>query len=177
MTSVRTLLVDTNATRSVVEFRQLTRLAQSKGLRVVVSAQTHLEDGRQTRVARGAAFDAAKHESFLEQHQVEVQPIAFDAQVAVRWAGRLAKRYPGRHGWEEAKRKTLHGRPRDGFEVLPGEMPMTTDWLIALAAEDDADTMVVTDDGGAEWIALRQAGRAKNRDEAIAWLTALPAPS
>jgi hypothetical protein len=53
---------------------------------------------------------------------------------------------------------------------------MTTDWLIALAVEQDAGSLIITEDTGEEWRHLREAQptRALAWDEALAWLNSLP---
>lgn len=170
------LWFDTNTLwRRPSEQRELTELARSRGFSPVVSAQVYLEDRRQTRVrsaALGRPFDERVNDALFSQ-LYEVIDVPLDRATAARWADRLAVRYPGPDAWKQAKRATLGGKLRDAFEVLPAHLPMTTDWLIALAVEDDAQSRIVTEEGGEEWSFLRSEGRVMSWKESLAWLASM----
>ncbi|WP_437636155.1 hypothetical protein [Sorangium sp. So ce854] len=91
----------------------------------------------------------------------------------------MCLRYPTDAAWELAKQRTLGGELRADFKVVPGKMPMTTDWLISLAVEEDAASRIITRDEGEEWRWLREAEprRALSWDDAVTWLESLPATS
>lgn len=175
------LWFDTNALwRKHSEQRALTELARSRGFTPAVSAQVYLEDRRQTRV-RLLQRDRSFSESLYDQAFIqlyEVIDIPFDRAIAGRWADRLASRYPERDAWKRAKQATLGGKLRAAFEQLPSSVPMTTDWWIALAVEDDPGARIVTAEGGEEWRALRDQGLVLSWDQARTWLDSLsPAAS
>ncbi|AUX39350.1 uncharacterized protein SOCE26_007390 [Sorangium cellulosum] len=171
------LWIDTNAARSPRALRDLCRLARSKCVEVVVHAQVYLERRRQQRVELGDQFLETVFDDFLKQHRIKVVDIHLDQPTAARWADGLCQRYPSDAAWELAKHLTLGGELRTDFKVLPGKMPMTTDWLIALAVEDDAASRILTHDDGEEWRRLRDAEprRVLRWDEAVTWLGELPA--
>ncbi|MGK3997272.1 hypothetical protein [Sorangium sp. So ce1024] len=170
------LWIDTNVARSVTAIEELCSLAESKGVEVVVHAQVYLERRRQMRARAGARFSAARFDGFLRQCGIKVVDIHLDHPTAARWADDLCQRYPTDAAWELAKQRTLGGELRADFKVLPGRMPMTTDWLIALAVEDDAASRIITRDEGEEWRRLREVEprRALTWDEAVTWLQSLP---
>jgi hypothetical protein len=97
-----------------------------------------------------------------------------DQGLAERWAGKLHARFPTNEAWESAKRATLGGELRADFVHLPGKMPMTTDWWVALQVQEAAEDRVAVDDHGGEWQALRDVGQALTAPEALAWLASLP---
>ncbi len=169
------LWIDTNCARSARKIAELARLARAKGVRIRISPQVYLERRRQMRVEserRGEAFHPTVFDDFLTQHDIEVPPLDLDQETAASWADVLHQRYPTSGAWETAKQRTLGGQLRAGFEVLPGDMPMTTDWLIALTVEGDPAARIITHDTGEEWRALREMAppRALTWDEALAWL-------
>lgn len=129
------------------------------------------------RVRGGGRFSETAFDRFLEQHRIRVVDIHLDQPTAARWADELYQRYSTDAAWELAKQRSLGGELRADFKVLPGKMPMTTDWLIALAVEDEVSSRVITEDDGEEWRRLRDAEprRALRWDEAVAWLESLPA--
>lgn len=169
------LWIDTNCARSAAKIADLARLARTKGVRVRISPQVYLERRRQMRVEceeRGKAFHPAAFDDFLTQNDIEVPPLGFDQKTAGSWADMLCQRYPTSRAWETAKQRTLGGQMLAGFEVLPGDMPMTTDWLIALTVEGDAAARIITRDTGEEWRVLRDMTppRALTWEEALEWL-------
>ncbi len=161
--------------RKYSELSNLCRLAQKKGVAVTISAQVYLEDRRQTGVQQGAKFSPKKFDEVYAQ-LFEVVDVPFDRTTAARWADRLAARYPTKDTWREAKMATLGGQLHAAFEMEPARLPMTTDWWVALAAEDDPDAWAATQDQGEEWRALRNLNppRAFTWEEATTWLTELP---
>jgi hypothetical protein len=174
------LWVDSNSARSAPRIRELARLARRKGVSVVINPQVYLERRRQMRVecaSRGATFSALAFDDFLAQEGIDVPALVLDRSTAAAWADELYRRYPTSDAWELAKKATLGGQLRAGFEVLPGDMPMTTDWLIALVVESDPSARIITHDQGEEWRALRETDprRALSWDEAMGWLRELPA--
>jgi hypothetical protein len=104
---------------------------------------------------------------------VVVDEMHLEKSRAERWAERLHQRFPTHEAWEEAKRSTLGGQLRAEFIHQPGQMPMTTDWWVALLVEDEPDDRIAVDDEGGEWSALRDGDRALRSDEALEWLQSL----
>ncbi|MDC3960338.1 hypothetical protein KEG38_41175 [Polyangium jinanense] len=168
------LWIDTNCARSVVDLKEIARLARGKGITLVIHPQVYLERRRQMRVEKGAQFKAAAFDGFLAQQEIRVPPFLLDQPLAATWADALYERYPTIEAWEGAKQRTLGGVLRGGFAVLPGDMPMTTDWLISLLVASDPSARIVTHDDGEEWRALREAKQVLSWNEAMAWLEALP---
>lgn len=174
------LWFDTNVLwRKFSEQRAIAELARSRGLVPAVSAQVYLEDRRQTRLrflAAGRPFLEREYDRAFAQ-LYEIVDVPFARATAALWADRLAERYPGRDAWRSATRATLGGKLRAQFEELPARVPMTTDWWVALAVEDDAGSRVVCNESesGEEWRFLRDAGRVLTWEGACAWLEALPA--
>ncbi|WP_437297550.1 hypothetical protein [Sorangium sp. So ce426] len=171
------LWIDTNAARSVIDIEKLCILAGSKRVEVVIHAQVYLERRRQMRVSKGARFSEVRFDGLLRQFGIQIIDIHLDHPTAARWADSLCQRYPTDRDWELAKKRTLGGELNADFKVIPGKMPMTTDWLIALAVEDDPASRIITHDEGEEWQRLREAEprRAFRWDEAVTWLQSLPA--
>jgi hypothetical protein len=173
------LWVDTNYARSVGDLRDLARLAKAKGVQIVIHPQVYLERRRQRRAEcrkEGTVFSTEAFDGFLRQVKFVVPDFVFDQKTAAAWADELDGRYPTSEAWESAKKSTIGGQLRAGFEVQPGDMPMTTDWLIALVVERDPAARIVTRDEGEEWRALREMEppRALSWDEAMSWLRGLP---
>jgi hypothetical protein len=169
------LWFDTNALwRKLSELRALSELARAKGVTPLASAQVYLEDRRRTRVARGPKFLAEDFDAGFAQ-LFQIIDVPFERVTAARWADLLATRYPSREAWRGACHATLGGRLREEFAELPARIPMTTDWWVALAVEDDAASRVVCDErSGEEWRALRESGRVLTWSESQAWLEGLP---
>jgi len=126
---------------------------------------------------RHIRFKPELFDSFLEESGILVFEMHVVRSTAAEWADKLFERYPTHEEWESAKKATLGGDLSRGFVVLPGQMPMTTDWLVALQVESDPMSFVITEDQGEEWIALRSTSprRALSWDEALEWLQQLPA--
>lgn len=170
-----TLWIDSDVARSVPKIRRLAELAQTKGVKVVVHAQVHLEQCRQVRehAARtGRPFSPERIASFLDQLGVEVASATLDRATAEAWAELLHVRFPTEAAWKQAKLGAVHARlPEEA--VTADRVPFTTDWLVALEVERRGEIIAV-EDRGEEWRALREATpkRALAYDEAIAWLTA-----
>ncbi|KYF65766.1 hypothetical protein [Sorangium cellulosum] len=145
----------------------------------MVHAQVYLEMRRQRRVLHGDGFKETLFDGLLQQLPIRVIDIHLDQPTAARWADALCRRYPTDAAWELAKHRTLGGELNADFKIAPGKMPMTTDWLIALAVEDDETSRIITHDEGEEWRRLREAEprRALSWDEAVTWLESLPATS
>jgi hypothetical protein len=173
------LWADTNCARSVTDLRELARLAKAKGVQVAIPPQVYLERRRQMRAEctrEGRPFKAPIFDGFLDRERIVVPAFVLDQKTAAAWADELDVRYPTDEAWERAKKGTIGGQLRADFEVLPGRMPMTADWLIALAVEADAGARIVTRDTREEWRALRemQPPCALSLDEAMDWLRNLP---
>jgi hypothetical protein len=173
------LLVDTNSARSVVDLRALALLAKTKGVQIAIHPQVYLERRRQMRAEctkGGRPFSAAVFDGFLQRERIVVLDFVLDQKTAAAWADELDRRYPTDEAWEQAKKATIGGQLRAAFQALPGDMPMTTDWLIALMVEADPDARIITGDTGEEWRVLRGTlpPRALSRDEAMDWLHGLP---
>ncbi len=170
------LWIDTNAARSAPELEKLSRLAQPKGVDVVIHPQVYLERRRQQQAHLGARFSEKIFDKFLQRCNIRVVPFFLDQATSASWADELHRRYPTDEEWEAAKKRTIGGSLKPGFAVMPGWMPMTTDWFISLVVEGDAGSRVITDDDGEEWRMLRLAAppRALGWEEALAWLDSLP---
>ncbi len=173
------LWVDTNSARSVVDLSKLARLARTKGAQIAIHPQVYLERRRQMQAEctrKGELFSAAAFDGFLRREKLVVQDFVLDRSTRRRLGRRARRRYPTDEAWERAKQATIGGRLRAHFEVLPGEMPMTTDWLIALVVEGDPASRIITLDQGEEWRTLRdmQPPRALSWDQAVDWLRGLP---
>lgn len=167
------LWLDTNVAWSAKDVRELATLARKKGVRVVVHAQVHLEIWRQRNVKDGADFDAQLVDSYLRQLGIEVFDAMLDRTAAERWGERLARRYE--KGWPDAKLSAVKARLPGGTTLPARRVPMTTDWLVALAVEDH-DGFIAVEDKGEEWKGLREAlpKRALSLEECHAWLQGLP---
>jgi hypothetical protein len=175
------LWIDTNQARSVTDLRKLCSLARSKDVQIVIHAQVYLERRRQMRVecaANGRPFVEAIFDGFLAQEGIKVPAFLFDQKTVSEWADVLYRRYPEKGAWEAAKKQALGGELRAGFQVLPGDMPMTTDWLISLVVEGDTSSRIISRDDGEEWRALREMApkRVFTFKEALDWLYGLPDP-
>lgn len=170
------LWLDTNVARSSRKIAALCALARKKGVRLNIHPQVYLERRRQMRAEKGPSFNVAVFDGFLKSEGIEVPTFVFDQSTAATWADTLHARYPTNADWEAAKQKTIGGELRAGFSTLPGDMPMTTDWLIALVIEHDASSWAITHEKGEEWCHLLEAEpcRAFGWDEAIGWLESLP---
>src|SRR5690349_11909682 len=129
------LWLDTNVAWSARKVREIAELAQAKGIKVVVHAQVHLESCRQTRelaAKGGKKFSGERIRTFLEQLDVEVVKASFDQATAEAWAELLHQRYPTEKDWQQAKLRTVKASLPPEAQVPSAEVPMTTDWLIAL---------------------------------------------
>jgi hypothetical protein len=174
------LWIDTNVARSADDLSDLSELAQSKGVTVVVHPQVYLERRRQMQVdcaRRKKHFSPEVFDSFLEEAGIQLFEMHLVRSSVAQWADILFSRYPTHESWEAAKKATLGGDLLKGFVVPPGQMPMTTDWLVALQVESDPSSFVITQDQGEEWRALRgaQPQRVFSWEEAVKWLQKLPA--
>jgi hypothetical protein len=173
------LWVDTNSARSVTDLSNLARLARAKGVQIAIHPQVYLERRRQMRAEctkEGRGFSAAIFDGFLGSEKIVVLDFVFDKKTAAAWADELDQRYPTDDAWERAKKATIGGQLRADFLVLPGKMPMTADWLIALVVEGDPGSRIITLDTREEWRALREElpPRALSWDQAMDWLRGLP---
>jgi hypothetical protein len=171
-----TLWIDSDVARSVPKVRQLAELAQTKGVRVVVHAQVHLEQCRQVRedaARRGRPFAPERIQSFLDQLGIEVIEARIDRTTAEAWAELIHTRFPTETAWRQAKLSTVRARLPDGTTVTADRVPFTTDWHVALEVERRRG-FVAVEDRGEEWRALREASpkRALSFTEAMAWLAA-----
>jgi hypothetical protein len=155
-----------------------------------VHAQVHLEIWRQRQIKDGEDFGADMIWSFLQPLDIKVFDVVLDQATAERWGERLARRYPDEDwqkirtsagktkqpkdmSWKTAKLSSVRARLPEEASVSVHDVPMTTDWLVALAVEDHGGYVAV-EDKGAEWDALRNAGRALTFKESLAWLQDLP---
>jgi hypothetical protein len=171
-----TLWLDTSVAWSAAKVREIAELASAKGIKVVVHAQVHLETCRQMREAAakaGKSFSPERVRSFLQQLDIQVAQMIFDELKAEQWAELLHRRYPTSKAWKSAKLSTVKARLPPKAQVPVEEVPMTTDWWIALEVER-CGAYVAVGDKGEEWEALRamEPKRALNYEETIAWLRA-----
>jgi hypothetical protein len=171
------LWVDTNCARGVDDLRGLAKIAKAKGVQVAIHPQVYLERRRQRRVEcreEETLFSTEAFDGLLRQLKFVV-PV-FDQKTAAACADELDRRYPTDEAWERAKKATIGGELRADFVVLPGKMPMTADWLIALVVESEPGSRVITRDEGEEWRALYDMDppRALSWDKAMDWLRGLP---
>ncbi|MFS8064737.1 MAG: hypothetical protein ACMG6S_00070 [Byssovorax sp.] len=158
--------------------RELATLAKMRGVRVVVHAQVHLEICRQRRVKDGEKFSPDLIDTYLKTLEIEVVDAKLDRAAAERWAELLSPRYPTEKAWKSAKLRSVKARLPDEASLPAHRIPMTTDWLIALAIEDQS-AYVAVEDTGEEWNTLRATSprRAFTFAEAIDWLGGLPETS
>lgn len=167
------LWLDTNIARSPRKVKVLAGLAQKKGIRVIAHAQVHLEIWRQRRVELKEEFSEEIVRSSLGQLGIQIFDVTLDRVAAERWGERLARRYEDR--WADAKLSAVRARLPEGTTLPALKVPMTTDWLVALAVEDH-DGVIAVEDKGEEWSTLRASTpkRALTFAECLAWLQALP---
>ena len=169
------LWLDTSVVRlGGSKLRPLADLARKKGVRVVVHAHVHLEACRYyrgSRRARGLDFTESAISTSLDQLGIKVADATLDRVAAEAWAALLDLRYPNDDAWQKAKLETVRTRLPEGVLLPANEVPMTTDWLVALEIER-RDAWVAVRDNGPEWRALREAqpGRALTYPETMAWL-------
>ena len=125
----------------------------------------------------GRAFSEQLFDDFLQQEGIRIFEMTLDRLTVAGFADTLHERYPSDDAWELAKKQTLGGELAAEFRVQPGKMPMTVDWLIALAVEADPESRIITHDDGEEWRFLRdtEPRRALRWNEAIDWLQHFPA--
>lgn len=173
-----TLWLDTSVAWSAACVRVIADLAQTKGIKVVVHAQVHLESCRQTRefAARdGKSYSAARVRSFLQQLDIEVVDGSFDQATAEAWADLLHRRYPTSDDWRRAKLLTVKASLPQEAQLSATSVPMTTDWLMSLEAERRG-AYVAVGDKGEEWEALRAMipKRALSYEETLSWLREHP---
>jgi hypothetical protein len=152
----------------------LAELARKKGVRVVVHAHIHLELCRYLRAARrarGEAFTPSVVSTSLDQLGIAVADATLGRADAEAWAALLDLRHPDDAAWQGAKLEAVKARLPEGTRLRPGDVPMTTDWLVALEVERQG-ARVATGDKGPEWRALREAEPclALTYAEAVAWL-------
>jgi len=176
---VHLLWIDTNAAQSVADLKALSEEARGRQVMLVIHAQVYLERRRQMQVhckSQGTSFQSGLFDNFLDRLGYEVLEMRVTRETASTWADLLFLRYPDHAAWEAAKKATLGGELRKGFQVAPGRMPMTTDWLMALEIEHDQKSYVITKDSKEEWQALRNArpSRVFTWKEAIDWLRTFP---
>lgn len=176
------LWLDTSVLRQLnrSKLRELAKLAEDKGVRLVVHAHIHLEYCRYLRGtmrSRGLAFEPSWVRTSLDQLKIDVADARLDRRTAEAWASLLDERYPDDDAWQAAKLDAVRARLPEGARFKADRVPMTTDWLVALEVERTGAWMAVRDDGP-EWSALRDATppRALSYEEAIAWLTSRAEP-
>lgn len=165
------LWLDSSVARSPRDVRQLAEGARRAGVQVLVSAQVHLEICRQRRAQHGSGFSPELFNGILDQLHVEVVEVRFDRAKAEAWAALLHERYGTEDAWQGAKLRSLRAALPQGCQLPAHRVPMTTDWLIALAVEEQDDYIAVADKGE-EWCGLRALTprRALSCTEAMAWL-------
>lgn len=156
----------------------LAKLAQRKGVHVVVHAHVHLELCRYLRGsmrARGMEFAQSFVSTQLDQIGIFVWDASLGREDAEAWAELLDRRFPTDAAWQEAKLECVKARLPEGTRLRADGVPMTTDWLVALEVERQG-ARVAVGDKGLEWRALREAEprRALSYDEAVAWLEDRP---
>ncbi len=159
----RTLWLDSTVAGKLATVKRLCELAVQAGWGVRVHPQIHLEQARSLALScaqSGISFNSATFNSFLAKYGIPVREFCLDMPTAEAWGRRLAERYPAPGAWNQAKRSAL------GLAPANARAPMTTDWWVALAAEDDPESVLVTNDQGAEWAPLRGADRVWSDAEA-----------
>jgi hypothetical protein len=174
-----TLWLDSSIVRlGARKLRELAKLAERKGVKVLVHAHVHLEMCRYYRERKGKEFSQSDVESSLDALKIEVAPATLDRLTAEIWAGLLCQRYPTGDHWRQAKLSAVRARLPDGATLREDEVPMTTDWLIALEIERQGACVAVGDQGE-EWAALRAMSpcRALSYDASMQWLSDRTEPS
>lgn len=128
------IYLDTNVLWSGRQIRALCDLARLAGHQVVVPALVHAERIAQMRRERGSAFSEEAVESFLNTHNIRIEP--FDRVDAERAANVLAVAFPTEDDWSAAKHSATSGRH-----------PATTDFFIGAPLVDAGHTFVSGDKG------------------------------
>jgi hypothetical protein len=167
--NARHLWLDSTIAHNLVQVKVISERARSRGYRVLVHSQVHLEQSRQVRVEKKAAFRIDLMDRLLVRHGIEVFDAHLNKASAESFAEILAKRFPSRADWQTAKMEAIKAQLGPSA-VVGNQPPMTTDWLVALEVERDPTAIIVTDDQGPEWNGLRQVSRALTYVEAMATL-------
>lgn len=174
------LWFDANALfRKPAELREISELARSRGVTPAICAQVYLERRHQRHMqvlSKGLEFDPVLFDGYYTA-MFDLIEISLDRRTAGRWADKLAGRYHSRSEWRAATLATLGGQLKAEFKDSPSRVPMTTDWWIALQAEDDPLDYVVCHESGEEWRRLRDQKRIFTWDQAQDWLKAHPLSS
>lgn len=152
-------VLDTNAlfSRSFVE--AMSPHCRRDGHRLLVSALVVEERVFQLRRRLAARFDLPTLESFLTTHHISVIP--FDGNVANQVAAALYAEFPTDDQWRLAKwRRCAVAVGHQGDPPGRPICPATVDWLIGRHIMG-VDTLLVTDDRGAEFGSIRRVGTAE----------------
>ena len=174
------LWLDTSVLRrlNASKLRALADLAKKKRVRVVVHAHIHLEYCRYLRGVRRLRkleFTPSEVQTSLEQLEIVVAEAKLNRGTAEEWARRLDLQYPDDAAWQQAKLETVKAQLPEGSRLRLGDVPMTTDWWVALAVEDHG-AFVAVEDNGKEWQTLKTVvpKRALTYAETLVWLGGLP---
>lgn len=144
-------VLDTNVLWHTTKIARLATAAKRGGHSIAVPALAHAERLAQVRRERheqGKTFDPAAVEAFLLTHGLQVVP--FDKELAELCAESLARRYPEKERWHDARRARCASRFQIAQEGTGKPCPATVDWYLH-APYGAAPHVFVTLDEGAEF--------------------------
>jgi hypothetical protein len=144
-------VLDTNVLWRTAEIGRLAIAAKRGGHSIAVPALAHAERLAQVRRERheqGKTFNPAMVEAFFRTHDLKVMP--FDEAVAERCAESLARRYPKKEHWHDARRSRCASRFQVAQEGTGKACPSTVDWYLH-APYGAAPYVFVTLDEGVEF--------------------------
>lgn len=155
----------------IPKLRALTQLAREKSVRVVVHPHIHLEICRYLRQNSSRPFSQQYIDQSLEQLGIAVEDFNLTMKSAETYAEMLHTRYPTSDAWKKAKLSSVRARLPQEVTVKESEVPMTTDWWVALEVEVRQGYIAVEDKGD-EWSALRlmKPCRAFSFSKCMQWL-------
>jgi hypothetical protein len=141
-------VLDTNVLWKMARLVRLATAARRRDHHIEIPALVHAERMAQVRREKGAAFDPAFIEAFLQTHQLRIAP--FDQEVAERCARALAERYASIEQWHRARRERCAARFQMAQTDAGRACPATVDWYLE-ASYTEAPFVFVTLDGGSEF--------------------------
>lgn len=160
------------------KLRELAQLAQRKQVRVVVHPHIHLEMCRYLRENPRRPFSQHFINQSLELLGITIEDFNLTKELAEQFATMLHHRYPTDDKWKNAKLSAVRARLPSDANAKADDIPMTTDWWVALEVEN-RNGYIAVEDKGAEWIAMREMKpqRAMNYEGCMRWLRDRPSAS
>jgi predicted nucleic acid-binding protein len=155
-------LLDSNVLFTTRFVSKLYHIARPNQHSLCVSALAHAERIAQLRRQKGSAFNAEMVDAFIRTHEIEI--LAFDRNHSEAVAVTMADWHPTNAAWQDAKwRRCAEAMgQRDTHRPATRACPATVDWFIA-AHGLSARSVLVSEDSGSEFAAIRRIGR----DEAL----------